>query len=241
MGVHIVGLGTIINVAAILAAGLIGMTVGRFLNERLENIAVQACGVSTLFIGISGTLRRMLVVTPEGIVTQGELMLIISMVLGSLIGEILNIQQRLEDFGTFLRDKSGNKGEGGFVDAFLTASLTVCIGAMAIIGAIQDGIYGDYSILAAKSVLDFVIVIVMTASLGKGAIFSAVPVGIVQGTFTLLARLIEPVLTQDALSNSALVGNVMIFCVGLNLLWKNKIRVANMLPGLVIAVIFSFF
>ncbi len=235
-----IGLGTLINVGAILAGGLVGLLFGRFLNQRLENIAVLGCGVCTLFIGIGGTLQHMLVITDGGLETQGTLMMIISVVGGSLIGEALNIQKLLEDLGVFLRDKSGSSQDGGFIDAFLTASLTVCIGAMAIIGSIQDGIYGDFTILAAKSVLDFVIVMMLTASLGKGAVFSAVPVGILQGSVTLLARFIEPIMTAGALSNLSLVGSVLIFCVGINLLWKNKIAVANMLPALILAVLFSF-
>lgn len=233
-------MGTLINVLAILAGGLIGLLFGRFLTKKLEDIAVLGCGVCTLFIGISGTMQHMLVVGENGIETQGTLMLIISVVVGGMIGEALDLQKLLEDLGVFLRDKSGSAGESGFIDAFLTASLTVCIGAMAIIGSIQDGIYGDYTILAAKAVLDFVIVMMLTASMGKGAVFSAVPVGILQGVVTLLARFLEPVMTSGALSNLSLVGSVLIFCVGINLLWKNRIPVANMLPALILAVIFSY-
>ena len=233
-------MGTLINVLAILAGGLIGLLFGRFLTKKLEDIAVLGCGVCTLFIGISGTMQHMLVVGENGIETQGTLMLIISVVVGGMIGEALDLQKLLEDLGVFLRDKSGSAGESGFIDAFLTASLTVCIGAMAIIGSIQDGIYGDYTILAAKAVLDFVIVMMLTASMGKGAVFSAVPVGILQGVVTLLARFLEPVMTSVALSNLSLVGSVLIFCVGINLLWKNRIPVANMLPALILAVIFSY-
>lgn len=127
-----------------------------------------------------------------------------------------------------------------FVDGFVTASLTVCIGAMAVVGAIQDGIMGDYSILLAKTVLDFIIVMVMTASMGKGCIFSAIPVGLFQGFFTLLARLIEPLITDEAMANLSLTGSMLIFCVGLNLVWGKKVKVANMLPTIVFAVIWPF-
>ena len=126
------------------------------------------------------------------------------------------------------------------IGAFVTASLTVCIGAMAIVGSIQDGILGDHATLFAKAVLDLVIIMVMTASMGKGCIFSAIPVGILQGSVTLLARLLQPVFTDAALSNLSLVGSVLVFCVGLNLVWGKKIRVANLLPSLLIAVIWAF-
>ena len=121
----------------------------------------------------------------------------------------------------------------------MTASLTVCIGAMAVVGSIQDGISGDYSVLAAKAVLDLIIILVMTAAMGKGCIFSAIPVLLFQGTITLLSIFIEPVMTSAALSNLSLTGNILIFCVGVNLVWGKKIKVANLLPTIVIAVVWA--
>ena len=126
------------------------------------------------------------------------------------------------------------------MDAFATSSLTVCIGAMAVVGAVQDGIYGNYSILAAKAVLDLIIILVMTASMGKGCIFSALPVAAFQGTITVLARLIRPLMTDAALWNLSLVGSVLIFCVGVNLVWEKRVRVANLLPALVISAGLAF-
>jgi len=117
--------------------------------------------------------------------------------------------------------------------------MTVCIGAMAVVGAVEDGIHGNYTILAAKALMDFVIILVMASSMGKGCIFSAIPVGIFQGSVTLLARLVEPLLTAVALSNLSLVGSVLIFCVGINLIWKNTIRVANLLPAILVAVAYA--
>lgn len=155
--------------------------------------------------------------------------------------EVLYIEGWFEKLGIWLREKSGNGQDSQFLDAFLTASLTVCIGAMAIIGSIQDGLTGDYTLLAIKSILDFIIILIMTASLGKGAGFSAVPVLIFQGSVTLLARLIEPLMTAQALANLSFIGSALIFCVGVNIVWDRKIRVANMLPAIVIAVIWSYF
>ena len=114
--------------------------------------------------------------------------------------------------------------------------MTVCIGAMAIVGAVEDGIHGDSTILVAESLMDAVIILVMASSMGKGAVFSAIPVGIFQGSVTILARLVEPLLTAEALNNLSLVGSALILCVGVNLIWKNTIRVANLLPALLIAV-----
>ena len=122
----------------------------------------------------------------------------------------------------------------------MTASLTVSIGAMAIVGALEDGISGDWSILAAKSVLDFIIVMVMTCSMGKGCIFSAVPVFVLEGAITVFAIFIKPFMTELALNYISLVGSILIFCVGINLVWGKKIRVANLLPSLIFAVIAAF-
>jgi len=171
--------------------------------------------------------------------TQGTMMMIISLALGALIGEIIDLDGLFERFGTWLRNRTGNENDTGFIDAFLTASFTVCIGAMAIIGSIQDGLYGDPSTLFAKSILDLIIIAMMTASLGKGCIFSAIPVAMLQGSVTLLAGFLAPFMTPDALSNISLVGNILITCVGVNLVFPKTIRVANLLPSLVIAVVFA--
>ena len=122
----------------------------------------------------------------------------------------------------------------------MTASLTVCIGAMAIVGSIQDGISGDWSTLGAKAILDFIIVMVTTSSLGKGCVFSAIPVLIWEGSLTLLATTIKPLMTELTMSYLSLVGSVLIFCVGLNLVWGKKVRVANLLPAVVLAVVAAF-
>ncbi|HAE80906.1 MAG: DUF554 domain-containing protein [Clostridium sp.] len=237
-----IGLGTIMNVAAIIGGGVMGLLFGKFLKEQWQTSVTRVAGVCTLFIGMSGTLAKVFTVSPEGVLTAGgTMMMIVSMVLGTLIGEIADIEGKFESFGLFLRNRTGNAGDSRFINAFVTASLTVCIGAMAIVGAIQDGIYGDYSILATKGVLDFIIIAVMASAMGKGAVFSAVPVGLWQGTVTILARLLEPLMTEAALDNISLVGNIMIFCVGINLLFPKTLRVANMLPGLVIAAAFACF
>ena len=234
------GLGTIINTAAIVAGGLAGHLFGRLLTENTQDTLTKACGVSTLFIAVSGALEKMLAVEGSSVTASGSMLIIICLALGALIGELLNIESGFERFGEWLKLKTGNGKDKGFVDAFVTASLTVCIGAMAIVGSIQDGILGDYSILATKAVLDLIIIAVMTCSLGKGAVFSAVPVAIVQGSITILAGLIRPIMTEAALANLSLIGNVLIFCVGINLVWGKKIRVANLLPAIVIAVAAAF-
>lgn len=233
-------MGTIINTVAIIIGGLFGMLFGNFLKERHQESLTMACGISVLFIGISGALEGMLSIEGNSIVSANSMLIVVCLAIGALIGEILNIEDKFERFGEWLKQKSGNAKDKRFVEGFVTASLTVCIGAMAIVGSIEDGLTGDYSILAIKAILDFIIIMVMTTSMGKGAAFSAIPVCLFQGSITLLASFIEPLMTPLALSYLSLVGNVLIFCVGVNLVWGKKVRVANLLPGVVIAVIMAF-
>ena len=235
-----VGLGTIINTLAIILGGLGGLLFGRFLKESVQDALCKACGVSTLFLGIAGALEGMLTVEGTGVVSGGTMLVIGCIALGSLIGALLNLEDGMERFGQWLKIKTGNARDARFVDAFVTASLTVCIGAMAIVGSIQDGIKGDYSILAAKAVLDFITVMVMTCSMGKGCVFSAIPVALLQGSVTLLAGLVKPLMTTQALANLSLIGSILIFCVGVNLVWGKKVKVANLLPAIVAAVIAAF-
>ncbi|MBE6989681.1 MAG: DUF554 domain-containing protein [Ruminococcaceae bacterium] len=234
------GLGTLINTACVVAGGLTGRLAGRFFKETQQAALTMVCGISVLFIGIAGAMEGML--TADGAVLHsGQAMFIVlCLALGTLVGELLRIEEFFERFGEWLKQKTGNARDKSFVDAFVTATLTVCIGAMSIVGAIQDGILGDYSILAVKSVLDFIIIAVMTSSMGKGCVFSAIPVLLLEGSVTLLSRLIAPVMTEAAIRNLSLVGSILIFCVGLNLVWGKKVRVANMLPAVVLAVLAAY-
>ena len=234
------GLGTIINTAASVAGGAGGALFGRFLKENVQDSLTVCCGVSTLFIAVTGALEQMLSVENGAIVSHGAMLVILCLTIGAVIGELLNLEGAFERFGEWLKQKTGNAKDKRFVDAFVTASLTVCIGAMAIVGSIEDGITGDYSILATKAVLDFIIIMVMSCSMGRGAVFSAIPVAILQGSITALAGLVRPLMTESALGNLSMVGNVLIFCVGINLVWGKKVRVANLLPAIVIAVIAAF-
>ena len=235
-----IGLGTIINVAAIVLGGLLGLLFGKALKERHQQTLTMVCGVSTLFIGITGALEGMLTGEGAAVVSGKALLVVILLALGGLIGELINIEAGFEKFGNWLKVKTGSAKDTQFVGGFVTASLTVCIGAMAIVGSLQDGLQGDYSILATKAVLDLIIVMVMTCSMGKGCLFSAIPVALLQGGITALAKLIQPIMTQPALDNLSMIGSVLIFCVGINLIWDKKIRVANLLPAVVLAVAAAF-
>jgi len=234
------GLGTIINTAAILVGGILGLLFGKLLQERHQQTLTRICGVSVLFIGIAGALEQMMQVNGTALVSGKGLLTVICLALGGLVGELLNIEDGIERFGRWLKHKTGNAKDKLFVEGFVTASLTVSIGAMAIVGAIQDGIEGDASTLITKAILDLVIVMVMTCSMGKGCIFSAIPVAVLQGSVTCLARLIKPLMTEAALSNLSLIGSILVFCVGINLVWDKRVRVANLLPAVIFAVIAAF-
>ena len=234
------GLGTLINTVAIILGGILGGLFGRFLKERHQDSLQKACGVSVLFIAIGGVLEGILTVENGSVVSGRAMLLVGSLALGALVGELINIEHWFERFGEWLKQKTGNSKDARFVDGFVTASLTVCIGAMAIVGAIEDGLTGDFSILLTKAILDLIIIMVMTCSLGKGCIFSAIPVFVLQGSVTALAVLIKPLMTEAALGNLSLVGNVLIFCVGVNLIWGKKVRVANLLPAILFAAAAAF-
>lgn len=235
-----IGLGTFYNALGVVFGGLLGLLIGQRLSEDFHETLLKVTGVAVFVLGIAGTFEKMLVVHGSHVESHGSMMLILSLVLGTVLGELLKIEEGLESFGNWLKEKTGNQGDTSFVDAFMTTALTICIGAMAVVGAVQDGLTGDTSTLLAKAILDMVIVLVLTVSKGKGAIFAVVPLVILQGVITLLAHLIAPIMTPQALSNLSLVGSSLILCVGINLIWGKRIKVANLLPAVLIAIIWAF-
>lgn len=235
-----IGLGTIINSVSIVAGGLIGSFTGKLFRAEQQDALNKANGVSVLFIGIAGAMEGMLSVT-DGVLSSGKSMLVVlCLAIGTIIGELIGIERGFEQFGEWLKQKTGNSRDAEFVNAFVTASLTVSIGAMAIVGAIQDGLLHDYSTLAVKSVLDFIIIAVMTSSMGRGCAFSAIPVFVFEGSLTLVAGLLSPIMTAEALAYLSMVGSILIFCIGINLIWGSKFRVANMLPSLLLAIFAAY-
>ncbi len=234
------GLGTIINCAAIIVGGLLGMLFKKGLTVRFQETVMSAVGLAVLFIGAGGSLVKIFSYSDGKFSATGTYMMIASLVLGSLVGELINLDKHAVTFGNFLKRKFKSEKDKGFTDGFVVSSLTVCVGAMAVVGSIADGLTGDYLILATKAILDCIIVLILASSYGKGCIFSAIPVFVLQGSITLLSRLISPVLTDAAVSNISLVGSMLIFCVGINLMFDKKIKVANMLPSLIFAAAYSF-
>ena len=239
-GTAMPGLGTLINMALIVAGGLVGLVCGRFVDERMQDALMKAAGVSVMFIGIGGAVEQMLAVHGASVTNGGTATIVVSLAVGTVAGELLGIEGWFERLGTWLKRVTGNAQDRSFVNGFVTASLTVSIGAMAIVGSIQDGVEGDWTVLALKGAVDAIIICVMAASMGPGCLFSAIPVGVFEGAVTLLARAVEPLLTQQALANLSMVGSILIFCIGVNLIRENTFRAANMLPAVLVAVTCAF-
>ena len=233
--------GAIINAAAIVVAGFAGMFVGKYITENIKETVMKANGCATIVIAVSGALAKILVVTDTGISTQGSVMMVVCIALGAIVGELLHIEDWLEKFGAWLKEKSGNSGNVQFIDAFVTTTVIVGVGAMAIVGSIEDGINGNMSILLVKTVLDIVIVLVLSSTLGIGCMFSAIPVLVLEGGMTILAGVLAPFMTDAALNALSLVGNVLILGVGINLVWPKTIRVANLLPAMVFTFLWATF
>lgn len=233
------GLGTIVNVAAIIIGGLMGLLFRQGLKERFREILTQACGLAVVFIGAAGAFKMMLNIGEGGLGTQNEMLVVLSLVIGALIGELINIEKRLDSIGTRLRKLAGAQGDSRFVDGFVTASLVFCVGAMAICGPIDEALTGSSTTLFIKSILDMIMVMVFASVYGVGALFSALAVGVYQGLFTIFGVFISDFMSDILITTLSGIGSILIFAVGINLLWPGKIRVGNLLPALLIPVIYE--
>lgn len=233
------GLGTIINTAAVIAGSGIGIFLKNGIKQKMQDILMQTCGVVVIFIGAAGTLQGMLTVVNGRIQTKGTMLLIFSLVIGGFIGQAIDIEKLLDTIGEKIKTIAKAKEDNQFVEGFVNSSLVICVGAMAIIGSIQDGLNGDYSMLAAKSILDFVIVLVFASTYGMGVMFSAIPIFVYQGGITLLTVLAGPFLGKILIENLSYVGSALILCVGVNIAFGKKFNVGNMLPALFVPAVYE--
>ncbi len=232
------GIGTIVNTLAVVAGGGVGLLLRSGIRERFKEILLQALGVSTMFIGISGALRGIFIVDGNLLDTRNTLLMIICLVLGVLIGEWINIDRWMQRLGDFLKKKVKAKDEdSGFTEGFVTTTIIICTGAMAIVGSFQDALLGDPSMLYAKSALDGGIAAILASSYGVGVLFSAIPLLIYQGSLTILAAWISPILSDLMLFNISFIGSVLVFLIGVNMLFEKRIRIANFLPAIILAAI----
>lgn len=225
-----VGMGTVVNVAAIAGGSLLGLLVGRGIKEKYQETVIYGLALCVIVLGIQMALQG-----------QHILLTIISLVVGSILGEALGIEEKLEQVGTLLAEKfqkSRKKGDAGtdaFVEGFMNASLLYCVGAMAIVGSIQDGLSGDPTTLYTKALIDGLSGIIYASNFGVGVLFSALSVGVYQGILTALAGFLGPWMSQLVVQEVAACGGLMILGIGINMTKLLKIRVGNMLPGLLVA------
>jgi len=218
-------IGTIVNVVAIFLGCSMGLILKSKFPEKIEKIIMQALGLASLLIGMQMAIKA-----------DNVLLVIFSLVIGGVIGEIIDIEAGLERFGERIKGKfKSNNTSERFVEGFLTASLLYCVGSMAIMGAIKEGLSGNPDILYAKSLLDGVTSIAFTAAMGIGVLFSAIPVFLYQGGITLLAHTIKDFLSPEIINEMTAVGGILILGIGFGLLGIKKIKVGNLLPAILVA------
>jgi len=235
-----VGLGTIVNFVTIIVGGALGLILKRFLSKRIMDTVMQGIGLAVMIIGVSGTMVAAFSIVDGQIVSGHVLIMIVSLALGALIGELLRIEGRLESFGKFCERKLVKPDEEStFAQGFVTATLVFCVGSMAIVGSIEDGINRNSDILIAKSIIDGIAAMIFASTMGFGVLFSAVTVSIYQGTITLLAYFAGPFISEIVIMQMSLVGSILIMSIGLNMLKISKIKVGNLLPAIFIPAIYQ--
>lgn len=219
-------LGTIVNVLAIIAGSLFGFIFRKGIKDKYKATIIDGLSLCVIIMGIMSTIK-----------TENILLVISSIVIGSIIGEMIGIEEGLDKVGVKLQKRFAS-GDTNFSKGFITATLVYCIGAMSIVGALEAGLTGNYKTLFAKSILDGVASIIFTSSLGIGVIFSVIPVLIYQGSITLLSTYLRDIFTPLMINEISAVGGILIMAISLNLMGIKKIRVSNMLPSLLIPIIY---
>ena len=228
-------LGTIVNTVAVIVGSFIGLLLKKGFPEKMADTLMKGLGLCTLFLGISGSLKG-----------ENSLILIISIVLGAIIGEAVDLEDKVNRLGSWLENRvQGRKKEGdsktSLAEGFVTASLLFCVGAMTIVGSLQSGLQGNHEMLFNKSMLDFVAAIIFASSLGIGVTFAAAFVFVYQGAITLLAQWVAPLLTDTVINEMTCAGSVIIIGLALNMLGITKLRVMNYVPAIFIPIILCIF
>ena len=219
-------LGTLVNSAAIILGSLIGVFIKNGIKEEYKKIIMDGIGLTVVIIGIMG-----------GIKSENIILVTISIVLGSIVGETLGIENKLDNLGNKLQKKFG-KRDSNFSKGFVTATLIYCVGAMAIVGSLESGLLGKHDTLFAKSILDGTSSIIFASTLGFGVAFSSISVFIYQGVIALLASYIKDLLTPEVILEMSSVGGLLIMAIGINILEIRKIKIGNMLPAIFIPIIY---
>ncbi len=232
-------LGTIVNVITVALGGLLGLLLKKNIKPQIMDNVMKAEGVAVLIIGMNGVITNMITVGEGGSLSEnGGLILLISLALGAFIGEILRIDDRINSLGKYAENKFKSEG---FAKGFVSAFVIYCVGSMSIIGAINDGLSGDSSVLFVKSTLDFITAMVLASTMGIGVICAAAPLFLYQGAISLFASYIKPVLdsSPDIMTQLSAAGYAIIMCIGINFIAGNKIKTANLLPAMLVPVAYN--
>lgn len=224
-------LGTIVNSIAVIIGGAIGMLLKKGLPEKISDTVMKGLALCTLYIGISGALKG-----------QNTIVVIISIVIGAIIGEYVDLDDKLNKLGGFIESKLKSKDKNTSIsEGLVTASLLFCVGAMAVVGSLQSGLTGNHEMLFTKSILDLVAAIIFASSLGVGVIFSSGFIFIYQGIITLLAQFISPYLGEMVIAEMTCVGSLLIIALALNMMKIAKFKVMNYVPAIFLPVIIYLF
>lgn len=229
--------GTLVNCVAVIAGGSIGLIFKKGIKDSYTESVNKSLGLAILIIGLNGVISNMFSVADGKISSSGELLLVVYLVIGTLFGEMLKLEQRFNGFCTKIESKFK---AGGFASGFVNGTVLFCVGAMAIIGSINDGLRGDSSVLFVKSALDFTTAIIFGATLGFGVIFTFIPLLIYQGGITLLAGSLSGILQGDVLTQLCAVGYSIIMAIGINFIFDKKSKTLNMLPSIFLPVVYHY-
>lgn len=232
-------LGTIVNVIAVIIGGCAGLLLKKGIKSEIMDSVMKAEGVAVFIIGMNGILTNMLSVGDDGKITEsGGLVLLISLALGAFIGEILRIDERINAVGSLAEKRFKTDG---FSKGFVSAFIIFCVGSMSIIGSVNDGLYGDSSILFVKSTLDFITAAVLASAMGMGVVFACVPLFAYQGLISLFASSIKPLVegNPEMMAQFSAAGYAIILCIGINFIFGQKIKTANLLPAMLIPVMYN--
>lgn len=222
-------IGTIANALAIIAGGILGLLFKNAIPEKISEALLKATGLAVIAIGINLMLSG-----------KNFTLLIISLVIGTIIGEVIDIEKNLDKFGAFIESKMKNK-ESNVALGFVTCTLVYCVGSMAIVGSIQSGLTGNHEILFSKAVLDGITAVTFAATMGAGVVLSGISVLVYQGAITMLASLMQSLLGTVVVNEMTAIGGVIIMGIGLNFLIANRMRVGNLLPSIFIPIIYYMF
>lgn len=221
-------LAVFVNALTVILGSILGILLNKRLKEEYTKTIIACMGICTMVIGITGAIA-----------TSNIIIVIVCLVLGTILGELVKLESRLDGAGNWLKKKVPQNGNSRFTEGFVTASLLFCVGSMSIMGSFEAGLQNDYDIIFAKSAMDGIMAVTLSATMGLGVIFSALTVIIYQGALTLLAGVVAPILSDPVITEMSAVGGVMLIATGMNIigLTKERIRVGNMLPALILLVI----